>query len=672
MAGARLLQLIAFVREFHGRKTGRSEDRAGNYRITEKIEMLRPRLKRVAGAIPIARYPCSVPKRAHFERVIVVFLLITIMTAMSSRKAPAATVADLDRSIRYKTAKIEISGVRKFPVTALLSVMATKSRPFYQVWKPLPEFNPEAFADDLKHIKLYYQVHGYYDAEVSYQLQTHDRNVSLYIRIKEGEPVLIALVKVHSRAASTSELDPLFRLPLKVGDVFDQGTYQIGEQNLLDLYTHHSYAHAKVHRHATVNSALRSADVEYEIDPGPRCVFGANQIIGSQKSDLRLIEEQLTFERGQPFDSDKLSESRDAVVGLNLFSAVNFEKDDNPEHPEIVPIRIIVREGPKHRINASVGYNTQTQLNAMIAFNDYNFLGGGRQVSLSGTYSNVVSALDAKLFQPRFFTPGASLTFEASQQEQTYQTYTASISGLDPHLDYKFSPSLTGFVGWRLEYLRFNSVNRSTAAAIGGFRRTGILSGPNVGMTFSDTDDVFDPHAGQIVSILGNLSDHGVGADYRYWRVRAEIRKYQLIGWKTVLASRLEIGLGDTLGKIGDVPLSERLYSGGEGSVRGYGLRRIGKLSLSNDPLGGLSQVEGSIELRRPLVGKLDGAVFIDCGQVATKAYDLRVDAFQCGYGPALSYTTPIGPLRFDLGLPTQRPHGDPGWQFYFSIGQYF
>jgi outer membrane protein assembly factor BamA len=75
--------------------------------------------------------------------------------------------------------------------------------------------------------------------------------------------------------------------------------------------------------------------------------------------------------------------------------------------------------------------------------------------------------------------------------------------------------------------------------------------------------------------------------------------------------------------------------SGGEGSVRGYGLRRIGPLSLSNDPLGGLSLIEGSAELRRPLFWKLNGALFFDCGQVATQPYDLRVDALQCGYGPA-------------------------------------
>jgi outer membrane protein assembly complex protein YaeT len=380
----------------------------------------------------------------------------------------------------------------------------------------------------------------------------------------------------------------------------------------------------------------------------------------------------LTYKTGDPFDSRKLAAARNAIVGLNLFSAVEIEQGDNLADPAVVPITISVHEGPKHTVSAGVGYNTQTQLNATLGWTDYNFLGDGRQLSVTGTYSNVNSTFDIKLLQPRFFSPKSSLTLEASEQEQTYQTYTGNISGFDPHLDYKLSPSLTVSAGWRLEYMKFNSVNTSTIEAIGGFRRRGILSGPSAALTFNNTEDPFNPQSGELVSLMGNLSDHSLGADYRYWRVLAEARKYQSVGWQTVFATRLKIGLSDTLGKVGDVPLSERFYAGGEGSVRGYGLRRIGPLSTSNDPLGGLSLIEGSAELRRPLFWKLSGALFFDCGQVATHAYDLRVDALQCGYGPAAGLNSPVGPINFYLGFPTEKPRGDSSWQFYFSIGQYF
>jgi translocation and assembly module TamA len=277
------------------------------------------------------------------------------------------------------------------------------------------------------------------------------------------------------------------------------------------------------------------------------------------------------------------------------------------------------------------------------------------------------------LIQPHFFSRDSRLILDAAQAQESYQTYMLNASKFDPHVDYIFSPLLTGSLGYRLEYLKFNQVNPTTIQAIGGFRRDGILSGPNASLIFNDTTDLLNPQSGEILSVSGNLSDHVLGADYRYWRTSAELRKYQPIGGKTILATRLKAGVEDTLnGRIDDVPLSERFYSGGEGSVRGYGLRRIGPLSLSNDPLGGLSLIETSIELRHPLVWKLSGAAFFDCGQVSVHSFDIPVDALQCGYGPAVSLDTPVGPARVDLGFPTKTPRGDDNYQFYFSVGQFF
>jgi len=584
------------------------------------------------------------------------------------------TIADLDPSRHYKLGKIDLSGEHAFSRDAIVSVMTTKARPWYQVWKPLPDFDMQTFTDDLAHLERFYEAQGYYNAHITYELTLSTDKVTPHIKVSEGKPIRVATIdiKVANKSPAPQELERLFTLPLKKGDVFEQDAYQTGAQDLINLYTTHSYAYAKVQRHAVVELGPLQARIQYDVEPGGRCVFGNTKIAGIKKVEPELIEEQLTYKPGEPFDSRQVAASRSAIVGLNLFSAVDIEQENNPADQAVVPIMISIREGPKHSLSAGAGYNTESQLNATVGWTDYNFLGGGRQLSVTGTYSNVNSTVDAKLLQPRFVTPKSSLTLEASQQQQNYQTYTGNISGFDPHIDYKLSASLTVFAGWRLEYMKFNSVNASTIEAIGGFRRSGILSGPSAGVMLNNTEDPFNPQRGEVMSLLADLSDHSFGADYRYWRVLAEARKYQSVGWQTVLATRLKIGLSNTLGTIGDVPLSERFYSGGEGSVRGYGLRRIGPLSASNDPLGGLSLIEGSVEVRRPLFWKLNGALFFDCGQVATQPYDLRVDALQCGYGPAAGMNSPVGPINFYVGLPTEKPRGDSSWQFYFSIGHYF
>jgi translocation and assembly module TamA len=120
------------------------------------------------------------------------------------------------------------------------------------------------------------------------------------------------------------------------------------------------------------------------------------------------------------------------------------------------------------------------------------------------------------------------------------------------------------------------------------------------------------------------------------------------------------------------LPLFERLYAGGDRSVRGYGLRRLGPRSAANDPIGGRSLLEGSIELRRSIWGDLGGAVFVDAGQVALAKLDPPIGDLKLGTGVGAFYKTPVGPLRLDIGFPLERPPGDAGWQLYFSIGQFF
>jgi outer membrane protein assembly factor BamA len=193
-----------------------------------------------------------------------------------------------------------------------------------------------------------------------------------------------------------------------------------------------------------------------------------------------------------------------------------------------------------------------------------------------------------------------------------------------------------------------------------------------MGLVWNTTDSPFYPTKGQILSLTVEQAGVIWGGAYRFLKITGEAKKYYQLGWDTVFASRLKFGLGDAIGADDRYPLFERFYAGGEKSVRGYGRRRLGPLSDSDDPLGGLSLLEGSLELRRPIWRELGGAVFIDFGQVARQPFDSRIFNLNFSAGFGLSYNTPVGPIRFDVGFPFQKPPNDRPWQIHFSIGAYF
>jgi outer membrane protein assembly complex protein YaeT len=600
--------------------------------------------------------------------------LAAVLCLSTALRAIAANTTNLDAAGHYQSAAITIVGNHHFSDADLLAVMQTKTRPAYELWRRRPAFNPDTFKADLDRIKRFYRVHGYYGATVYYDLTVHSQLVNAKIRINEGKPVMVRTIRiaVEGSAPDPKSLEPSFKLPLKNGDIFTQSAYELGETQLLDVYMHHGYAHAQVNRRAQVFVAPRQGYIWYTVTPGNYGVFGGTVVQGTKKVSPKLVLRELTYKPGQMFDSAKLASTRTKVVGLNLFRSVEFIPRADSSDPHVVPIEIKVQEKPKHTVSLGLGYNTESQFNVGMQWNDYNFTGGGRQLSFLAQYSNVVSTVDLKLVQPYFFSPKSSFIAEANIWQEVYQTYTLNAGQLEPHESYQFTPHLTGDLGWRLAYLKFNSLDQSTINAIGGVRRNGFDTGPFAQLVWNNTEDPFNPQHGEILTLYANTSSHVFGSDYRYWRAVGEARKYYLLGWQTVFAARLKLGFEHSYGSIADIPLSQRFYSGGEGSVRGYGLRRIGPLSTANQPLGGVTLFESSFELRRPLFWKIAGSLFVDCGQVSTHEYRVPVDALQCGVGPGISLTTPVGPLVVDLGFPTEPPAGDSHWQVYFSIGQWF
>jgi outer membrane protein insertion porin family len=128
------------------------------------------------------------------------------------------------------------------------------------------------------------------------------------------------------------------------------------------------------------------------------------------------------------------------------------------------------------------------------------------------------------------------------------------------------------------------------------------------------------------------------------------------------------------------VPASERFYAGGDSTVRGFVLDRLGTPETLNSaglPEGGAGLVVTNVELRTPYWKGLGGVGFLDTGNVFERAGDIRLGELRPAAGVGLRYRSPLGPLRFDLGFNLDRqtlPNGsrERGVVFHLSLGQAF
>lgn len=606
------------------------------------------------------------------------FLLATLAGILALAQSSNAVPIDaLDPNRRWRVGRIELSGNRVFADSELKDVIVTRERPWYRFWDERPEFDPIAFGTDLERLQRYYEARGYYETTVSYDLEVDEERglVSARVEIHEGlPPVLISAIDVEVAAdPQTLKPPPLpDELPVKRGEPFREAEYQQAEQVLRAAFLRRGHAHVQSERRAEVDLDERRATIRYAIEPGPVAIFGPSSVRGTETVAPELVSREIAYRAGEIYSLDKILETRENLLALDLFSSVRVGPAEMTGAPPVVPMEIQVAEKSHREIKIGVGYSTEDEFRTQLEWRHLNWLGGGRRLSVAGKYSSIALSGAINFVQPHFLTPRTQGQLSFSHELEKEQTYNRNVTRFAPRLNHRFSRSLTAYLAYRVEYNHLYNIATATELALGDIRREGVLMGPSAALVWNTSDDPFYPKKGEVISVVVEHAGGPWGGEYKFYKITAEAKKYVEMGWQTVLAGRLKLGLGDAIGSDRNYPLFERFYAGGEKSVRGYGRRRLGPLSASDDPLGGLSLLEGSLELRRPIWRELGGAVFIDFGQVSKRSFDLPFEKLQFSSGIGLSYTTPVGPLRLDVGFPFRPPKGDKAWQIHFSIGAYF
>jgi outer membrane protein assembly complex protein YaeT len=579
---------------------------------------------------------------------------------------------ELDAARQWRVEEIEISGNTKFSDTEILRELLTKVRPWYLFWEAESSFDPITFREDLERIRRFYEARGYYQTRVTYDLTADPQSgqVEVKIEVFEGPPVIVSEVHVEVSDGSSSLSPP--QLPLKQGEIFVEESYRKGEETLRNFFLENGYAHVTTERRAEVNLDQNQVIVWYQADPGPLSVFGETTVAGTDNVDPEIVLRELSYQPGEIFSPTKIAESQAKILALDLFGLVRIVPKEVSGKPSIVPMEVQVSEKEPREIRVGIGYGTEDEFRAQLRWQHNNWLGNGRRLSIEARYSSITTTGAITLVQPHFFSPRTRGILSLRQDREDEDTYVLNASRFYPRVEHGFTPQLVGFIGYRLEYDRFDKIGEAAIEALGGVRERGMMSGPTLGLVWNTSDGPLNPTKGEVVTFSFGQAGKIWGGQYSFYKVTTEAKKYLLLGWETILAGRLKIGFAEPLGAEENLPISERLYAGGEKSVRGYARRKLGPLDARGNPIGGLSLIEGSVELRRPIWGPLGGALFIDFGQVSLRSFDLPVNDLKFGSGFGLNYQTPLGPLALYLGFPWRPPRGEASWQIYFSVGAYF
>jgi translocation and assembly module TamA len=135
------------------------------------------------------------------------------------------------------------------------------------------------------------------------------------------------------------------------------------------------------------------------------------------------------------------------------------------------------------------------------------------------------------------------------------------------------------------------------------------------------------------------------------------------------------VRLGTIIGaQSSEIAPSRRFYSGGGGSVRGYGYQQLGPRDAAGDPTGGRGLAEFALEARvriKAFGGNFGIVPFLDGGTLTSDIVP-KVGKWQFGAGIGARYYSSFGPIRVDVGTPLNPRSGDAPIAVVVSLGQAF
>jgi outer membrane protein assembly complex protein YaeT len=603
-----------------------------------------------------------------------------------------------------QVSSIRFSGNKAVPADELKSVIATRENGFLP-WSRKQYFDRPEFDRDVKRIESYYADRGYPSAKVvglDVKLNDAKTKVDITVEISEGEAIVVERVLFEGLdAIPPARLARLKgRLPFAEGKPRDQRLILAGHDMVVGELRDRGFPYGTVRVSERAGSTPQRVELVVAVEPGPRAVFGPIAIEGDVSVNEEVIRRELAFKEGDLYQQSRIAESQRRLYGLELFQFANITPRLPEDRAPQVPVTVTVAEGKHRRLQLAAGYGSEEKARARVGWRHVNFGGGARTMETEAKWSSLEQGVRGTLIEPYLFKSGISLRLTGSSWWADEPIYTYRSSGGRAVITKDFSRAPSGgergsrnqfSLSLIREYERYaiasvaleDETIRDLLISLGldpdNGRGSGTLSAFEIDFERNTSGQALNARRGYAVSAHLESAGSLLGGSFTYNELQGEVRQYTPLGPRFTWANRVRAGtLAGSDGA--QIPYFKRYFVGGSSSVRGWGRYQVSPLSTGGAPVGGRTMLEVSTEARFGIRGKLSGVAFVDGGNVWLDPWDARVSELRWAAGPGIRYDTPIGPMRFDLGLQLNPIdglviNGTPEkrkWRVHFSIGQAF
>lgn len=531
--------------------------------------------------------------------------------------------------------------------------------------------------DDAELLDAIMRSEGYYDSTVTTDIKpaTDGGRVTVTLTVTPGEQFKFTNVEVKGVDGTGEKpaLETAFNIapakPVVAEDVI------AGQAALLEKLGRTGYPFAKVGEpYVVVDHEVRGATLDLNVEPGGKRNFGAIRYEGGKPPfSAKHAEVIARWDQGDLYDSYLVDDFRRAVVATGLVSQVRVTPVEGAA-PGTVDMQTTLDPAPFRTIAGEAGYGTGEGFRVEASWQHRNLIQPEGAVTLRGIAGTREQLLGATLRMGNFRRRDQVLNARllASHEDKiSYDAQTVEIAGsIERQTTIIWQKPWSYSFGGEILYSSERNFDPLRGALI---RRQFYIGALPVTMSYDGSNDLLDPTTGFRLAARLSPEVSLEAKTFGYVKVQLDGSYYRPIGEKLVIAGRARLG-GIAGASQNTIAPSRLFYSGGGGSVRGFGYQQIGPLNALNQPTGGRSLAEFSLEarVRLPIFGGNFGVVpFIDAGNVYEKSIP-DFSGIRVGVGVGLRYYSNFGPIRIDVGTPLARRPNESRVSIQVSLGQAF
>jgi outer membrane protein insertion porin family len=571
----------------------------------------------------------------------------------------------MDEGPKVKIRHIEFVGNKAIGDGALRRQMKENKEQWWLSWiTGRGTYDEAKFDEDAEKVAEYYRDRGYIKAvigapELKYLGDSSDKKtrwVELRIPVTEGRRYKIGDFTFAGNSVVKSDtLRPMFKL--KPGDYYSEKKVRKGLDKAREVYgsggyfEFTGYPDLKARDEAPENtpeapSAIAAPEPPKEADLGPPIVdvtmrmqegkqYFVNRItfVGNTTTHDNVIRRELRLYEDGVFNTEALKYSIKRLNQLGYFKPLEGGKDvdvqKTADADNKVDVKLKLEEQNRNQLTFGAGVSQFEGFFGQLSFQTANFLGRGENLTVSLQAGSRAQNYQVSFTEPFLFDRNITGGVNVFKTDIRYiGQFTQKSSGGVITFGFPTGDFTRMFLNYSYENTRVSELNQAytdpIVLASNPYLRDSLLLGENGVRTVSKivpslvqntVDNPIFPTSGHRYTLSMDLA--GLGGNTNFYKPLLEGVWYWKQGNRLSLGTRAQYAYIHTFTGSKDLPIFEKLFLGGEYSVRGFDIRTIGP----QDPntglvLGGNKSLLFNVEELISIAGPVRLVLFYDAGQV--------------------------------------------------------